>query len=131
MELALLSHDDLFCWVIGRFGEAASMVHDMVSSLAMARVTSVARAMGKQWTDGDLSKAITQIRQNLSVVSVRSQSECLLSRMLLVGPGANQAASRRHLAVGQEERMRRERAAHFLAKVTGRQIIRRGRFTGQ
>lgn len=131
VESALLNHEDLFCWVFGRFGEAAPHVHSMVQSLAEARVSSVARATGQQWTEAELGMAVTQIRRNLSVVAVRSQSDCLLSRMMLVGPGVNKAASRRHLAVAQEERMRRDRAVHFLARVTGRQVIRRGRFMGQ
>ena len=131
VETALLNHDELLGWVFGRFGEGSPLCHSMVQSLAEARVSSVARATGQQWTQAELGMAVTQIRRNLSVVTVRSQANCHLSRMLLVGLGANKAASRCHLAVAQEERMRKERAVHFLARVTGRQVIRRGRFMGQ
>ena len=64
----------------------------------------------------------------LSTASIRAQAQCLLTRMANVGEGVGEASKRRHWAAREEERMRRERAAQWIGRVRGRNIVRRGQF---
>ena len=74
--------------------------------------------------------AVTQLRRNLSIAAVRSKAVCMLACMLQVGPGANINMKQRQWQVF-EEKMHKERIAHFMARVRGAQVIRRGRFMEQ
>ena len=44
------------------------------------------------------------------------------------GGGGGRSRKRRHWAAREEERMRRERAAQWIGRVRGRNIVRRGQF---
>ena len=77
------------------------------------------------------SSQITYLRRQLSVCCVRAVADCLLTRLLQVGqagPGAAAAARRRSIALGLEERGRKERAAHWLLHPRGHRVLRRGQF---
>ena len=52
----------------------------------------------------------------------------LLERMTKVGEGARRAEGRRGLERMEEERMRRDREAQWLARVRGVGLVHRGRF---
>ena len=58
----------------------------------------------------------------------KANTNCLLSRITLCGDGVSEAAKRRRWQRFEEDRMKREREAVWRAKVSGHNIIRKGRF---
>ena len=81
--------------VFGAFGEASEDVHKLVHILASGRVKKVELQKGRECSKGDLGVIVGQVRRMLSVVAVRAQAECLLSRMMSVGEGVVEASRRR------------------------------------
>ena len=124
---------DLVGVAFGRFGEASESVHNLVAVLAKARVKQQELAWGR----GDaeerphLSVETGYIRRRLSSAAVMAFGHRLASRMSQVGvdgQGARQAAQRRQQWQLQEAQARLDRGAAWIARVCGRDIIRRGRF---
>ena len=74
-----------------------------------------------------LGKYLDRYRRILSCAFVRATESCLLARLGHLDAGAREAAQRRQVTVREEERDRREEAAHFQAYVRGRGGARRGR----
>ena len=67
----------------------------------------------------------------MSVCAVRAVADSLFCRLLQVGQqgaGAAAAARRRSFAMFEEEKARKERAAHWLLQTRGHQVLRRGQF---
>ena len=96
--------------VFGAFGEASQGVHDLVPILALSRIRAVGLQKGRESTKGEMGVLVGQLRRLLSTAAVRSQAECLLSRMRGVGRGTTAANRRRQRAVWDERRWARERA---------------------
>ena len=71
---------------------------------------------------------VGQVRKMLSVTSVRSKVECLLSRLRSVGRGAGAAYWRRQGAVREEVSWARERQAQAFGRRQGRKVVRHGMF---
>ena len=69
-----------------------------------------------------------QVRRILSVAAVRSQAECLLSRLRSVGSGAGAAYGRRQGALREKESWARERQAQAVGRRQGRKVVRHGMF---
>ena len=92
----------------------------------MSRVASKARARGWESSDGELGKAMGEVRIATSVVVVRSQQLCLLERISFLGPGAKAAAERRALTQRLEERRRRDALVYQLSHIN-RGLTRVGR----
>ena len=117
----------------GRFGEASDTVHKLVSTMAEARCKQqeLAYARGEAEEKPYLSVETGYIRRRISVAAVSCFGQRLVSRMSQVGDQNVQLAAGRRRAWGmEEERARGEREANWLATVTGRDIVRRGRFWG-
>ena len=115
----------------GRFGEASETMHNLVETMTTARVENQARA----WRRGeDVEKPNEAqekgfIRRQLSSACVIAFGHRLASRMSQVGgQGAALASQRRQEWSRQEELAREERSAAWLAKVSGHDPVRRGRF---
>ena len=117
----------------GRFGEVSDSVHKLVSTMAEARCKKqeLAYARGEAEEKPYLSIETGYIRRRISVAAVSCFGQRLVSRMSQVGDQNVQLAAGRRRAWGmEEERARGEREANWLATVTGRDIVRRGRFWG-
>ena len=76
--------------------------------------------------EGELGKAVGEVRIATSVVVVRSQQLCLLERLTFLGPGARAATERRALTQRLEERRRRDALAYQLSHIN-RGLARVGR----
>ena len=97
--------------VVGAFGEGSEDPHRLVQIIAESKVNNMGLARGREGTEAEMGKLVGQVRRMLSTVSVRAQSQCLLTRMSNVGEGVGQAGKRRQWAAAQEERMRKEMEA--------------------
>ena len=117
----------LQCLVVGRWAEGSQHLHSLVQGLAEGRALHQSRTTGVPTTPGDLATIIGRYRRILSCAFVRATESCLLARLGHLDAGAREAAQRRQVTVREEERDRREEAAHFQAHVRGRGGARRGR----
>lgn len=115
----------------GRFSEASESVHKLVDVMTEARVESQNRAWrrGEEVERPNESQEKAYIRRRLSTASVMAFGHRLSSRMSQVGgQGAALASQRRQQWGREEERARQERSAAWLARITGHDVVRRGRF---
>ena len=87
-----------------------------------------ARREGKLLSEQERGGVVGQLRRQLSTVSIRAASNCLLDRMHQCGEGASLAAKRREVSTFLEERMNEERQVQWLAKLRGGQLVQKGRF---
>ena len=127
LQRRLESYGPLLGLVVGAWGEASNDLHNLVQTLADARLQKQGRARGRQGSSGELGIVVSQIRRSLSTTAVRAQAEILLNRLSMLGPGARRAAKRREWTRRQEEAMQGERQAQWAANVSGRGAAR-GRF---
>ena len=77
-------------------------------------------------SNNELALVTGQIRRKLSETVVKSQVNCLLSRLHQVGPGNKQLAKKRQWALQMDEKMRKERNAHWLRRIEGVNTLRKG-----
>ena len=106
--------------VVGAFGEVSSDMERVIVAMAESRVLYLSRETGKPVTDGWRSLVLGQYRRHFSVLFVKVQAACLLSRVGHLGERGREAAGRRRDLMVQEERARREAQAHHMAYVRGR-----------
>ena len=83
---------------------------------------------GRPGSDQELAIITSQLRRRISAATARASFTLLLERMTKVGEGATRAEGRRGLERMEEERMRRDREAQWLARVRGVGLVNRGRF---
>ena len=99
--------------------------------MTTARVESQARAWrrGEDVEQPSESQEKTYLRRRISSASVTAFGHRLASRMSQVGgQGASLAGKRRQDWSREEAMAKEERSAAWLAKITGHDIVRRGRF---
>ena len=120
----------LQCLVVGHWAEGSQHLHSLVQGLAEGRALHQASTTGVPTTPGDLATIIGRYRRILSCAFVRATESCLLARLGHLDAGAREAAQRRQVTMREEERDRREEAAHFQAYVRGRGGARKGRLPG-
>ena len=112
---------DILELVVGAFGEASTDLERVIVAMAESRVLYLSRETGRPVTDGWRSVVVGQYRRHFSVLFVKVQAACLLSRLGHLGQRGREAAGkRRDLMVVQEERARLEAVAHHAAYVRGR-----------
>ena len=128
VEARLDQYGDLQGLVVGAFGEGSDDLHNLVQILAETRIRTLGMARGTPGTEEEQGVIVGQIRRRLSVVSVRAQAECLMSRMSHIGEGANGADKRRQWIRREEDIMRKERTAQWLGRVRGSRLVRKGQF---
>ena len=115
----------------GRFGEASESVHKLVDKMTEARVESQLRAWrrGEDVERPNEAQEKGYIRRRLSTASVTAFGHRLSSRMSQVGgEGAALASQRRKQWSREEEIAKVERAAAWVERITGHDVVRRGRF---
>ena len=119
---------DLMGLVVGRFNEVSNDVKNLIESMAGNRAALVARREGRHLSDQEKGLVVGQLRRQLSTVSIRAGSCCLLDRMHQCGPGASLVAKRREVSHHMEGVMRQEGEVQWLAKLQGGQLFQKGRF---
>lgn len=113
----------------GAWGEGSKDVHKMVDIFAKSRLKFQRLQEGRPTESGsqnELALIVGQIRRKLSVTAIKAQVRCLLSRLHQVGPGNKQLAKKRQWALTQDENMKRERQANWLARIEGVSTLRKG-----
>ena len=130
VESRLRQYPPLIKLVVGPWGEVSDDTHDLLEKFAQSRVKHQSLLRGKVVSHEEKASIITYLRRQLSICVVRANVECLFARLQQVGAGhgAAQAAKRRAWSQSQEERGRRERAAHWLAQTKGHRSLKRGHF---
>ena len=128
VERKLGEYGEILGLVVGAFGEGSEHLHNLVQSLAECRVSSIGLARGQPCSENELAMAIGQVRRRLSVASIRATSNCLLTRLTLIGEGARQAAKRRGWREREELLMRHEREAQWVGRVRSHGVTHRGQF---
>ena len=120
------------CLVVGRWAEGSQHLHNLAGWQSRARSTrrgprGAQNGGEPRPTAGNLAAIMGRYRQILSCTFIRATESCLLARLGHLDAGAREAAQRRQVTVWEEERDRREEAAHFQAHVRGRGWAMRGR----
>ena len=85
-------------------------------------------AAGRQASEFRLGEIIGQIRRKLSLATVKANVDCLMARLILLGGQSSEAGKRRRSQKQAEHWMRMEQEASWRAYVSGRSVIRKGRF---
>lgn len=134
----LQSYGEVRGFVVGRWGEMSSHLHDIISDLAKTRQRLESLLPGGQERDrignrysesGHLALLTGSLRRQLSLLAVRSQARLLIDRVEgLIGVGAISAARRRAAALRTARELELERRAHYVGQKQGRNIVRRGCF---
>ena len=114
--------------VFGAYGECSDGVKSMLDSFGESRLRTLGLAKGTPEALKELGQVTGYLRRRLSTAVIRANVRCLLERMLLVGEGVGQAGRRRQWARQEEEKARWEREGQWLARLTGRNLARRGDF---
>ena len=77
---------------------------------------------------GELGVLVGRIRKQMSVAAVKTQADCLITRMGNVGEGAGAAGKRRKGVIRWERRWEKEMQAEMVCEMQGQRIVRRGQF---
>ena len=126
VERRLDKFGDLLGLCFGAWGEASEGVHQLVQTLAEARLRYQGLQRGRPGSDQELGFLVGQVRRRLSLVAVKAQVDCLLAKLHQVGPGNSQLAKKRTWAILEDQRMARERGAQWLRRVEGVHTLRKG-----
>ena len=114
----------------GALAECSQDVHNLVTVLAACRVRTLS-LQGVPPSSRQMGLEVGRIRQRISLATVRANQMVILARLGMVGEGSAMAGRRRSWQRSEEQRMRMEREADWLAATTGQQLIQRGRFWGR
>ena len=124
----LESYPPVLDLVFGAFGETSDGAKKLLENLAESRLQSQGLRSGSPEANKELALVTSYLRRRLSSAVMRANVKCLMERLLLVGEGQGQAGKRRQWARREEERARLDREAHWLERVTGKNLSRRGDF---
>ena len=110
------------------YGECSDGVKHLLDVMAQSRLQSLGLRKGSLEAAKELSLVTGYLRRRLSTAIVKANVKCLLERLVKVGEGRGQADRRRQWARQEEARARLEREAQWQARITGRNLVRRGDF---
>ena len=132
VEAKLRSYPPLMKLVSGPNAEFSGDTHELLQVMADCKAQYQCRSQGLEESEWRVASNLCYLRRQLSVCAVRSVADSLFCRLQQagVGPGrgARLAAQRRALAMAQQERGRKERAAHWLQHTRGHRVLQRGQF---
>ena len=120
--------------VFGAWNEASPDVHELVHTIAKARLRKEEMLEGwggrrsRMTEEGALAVLTGQVRRSLSLVAARATSRCLLDRLEVLGSGDRAAQRRRSWREKEVRAMDREQRAHALSVQYGMRVLRRGEF---
>ena len=128
VERKLEEFGEIMGLCFGAWGEGSRDVHDLVDVLAKSRLKAQMLEVGRhdEGSNNELAQVTGQIRRKLSETVVKSQVNCLLSRLHQVGPGSKNLAKKRQWALQMDEKMRKEKKAHWLRRIEGVNTLRKG-----
>ena len=115
----LLGYGRLQLLVMGSWQEGTKDLHSLLDLLADLKVKRLGLARGRELSDRERARVLSDYRRILSVTAARASSGCLIGRLARFGPAFRAAAKRR-----EGERMEEEREAHWRANVVGRGVMR-------
>ena len=115
----LESYGPLKGLVIGAFQEGSKDVHSLLEILADSQLKSIGLARGREGSSQEKSIVLAGLRRQLSLVSAKAYSACIMDRVSRLGEKHRQAAKRRAWAKRAEEKMAEERRAHWNAFIRG------------
>ena len=120
----LLGYGRLQLLVVGSWQEGTKDLHSLLDLLADLKVKRLGLAKGRELSDRERTKVLSDYRRILSVTAARASSGCLIGRLARFGPAFRAAAKRREWVRSEGERMEEEREAHWRANVRGRGVLR-------
>ena len=84
---------ELLKLVAGPWADVSQDLHGLLRTFAEQRVEALARLAGRDSfsVEGELGKAMGEVRRALSIVIVQSNALCLLECLSQLGPGARRA----------------------------------------
>ena len=126
VERRLDEFGELLGLCFGAWGEGSEGVHQLVQTIAEARLKFQGLQKGRPGSDQELGLLVGQVRRRLSLVAVKAQVDCLLAKLHQVGPGNAQLAKKRSWAIQEDQRMARERSAQWIRRVEGVHTLRKG-----
>ena len=128
MERKLEEFGDIMGLCFGAWGEGSRDVHDLVEVLAKSRLKAQMLEVGRhdEGSNNELALVTGQIRRKLSETVVKSQVNCLLSRLHQVGPGSKNLAKKRQWALQMDEKMKKDNRAQWLRRIEGVNTLRKG-----
>ena len=112
----------------GAYGECSDGVKQLLEVMADSRLHCLGLRKGSLEAAKELSQVTGYLRRRLSTAIIKANVKCLLERLVLVGEGRGQADRRRQWARQVEARARLDREAQWQARITGRNLVRRGDF---
>ena len=124
----LLGYGRLQLLVMGSWQEGTKDLHSLLDLLADLKVKRLGLARGRELSDRERARVLSDYRRILSVTAARASSGCLIGRLARFGPAFRAAAKRREWVRREGERMEEEREAHWRANVRGRGVMR-GQFS--
>ena len=132
MQRRLASYGTVQGWSFGVWGEASDTVHSLIHTITEARLKISAQQPGRRAMrsiDVERAQLVGSLRRQISFVAVRANARLILSRMEShVGQGAGEAAKRRQHVAVLERQERRERQAHTISVIQGKNLLRQGQF---
>ena len=128
VERKLEEFGDIMGLCFGAWGEGSRDVHDLVEVLAKSRLKAQMLEVGRhdEGSNNELALVTGQIRRKLSETVVKSQVNCLLSRLHQVGPGSKNLAKKRQWALQMDEKMKKDNRAQWLRRIEGVNTLRKG-----
>ena len=126
IETRLDEFGEILGLCFGAWGEASRDVHVLIQVLAESRLAFTGMQRGRPGSKAELGMLTGQIRRRISLVAVKAQVECLLSKLHQVGPGNQRLAKNRQWALKEDDRMSRERRANWMLRYEGVQSMAKG-----
>ena len=114
--------------VFGAYGECSEGVKKLMDSLVSIKLQSLGLRKGVPGGDKELSQVTSYLRRRLSSAVMQANVRCLQERLIQVGEGFGQAGRRRRLEKIEQRREKLDREAQWMARVTGRRLVRTGDF---
>ena len=124
----LQSYPPVLDLCFGAFGETSDGVKRLLDVMAESRLQSLGLRKGSLEAAKEIGLVTGFLRRRLSSAVIKANVRCLLERLVLVGEGRGQADKRRQWARLEEARARMDREAQWQARITGRNLARRGDF---
>jgi hypothetical protein len=116
----LASYGKIESLAAGPWADVSKDLAQLILTMGELRVSTRARARGRERADWELGTVVAEMRRFLSCSIVRAQGLCLLSRLCYLGDGSKSAAQRRAQSKRGEEGRRQEARAFFHSHVRGR-----------
>ena len=117
---------DIIGLCFGAWGEASEDVHKLVQIISESRLRYQGFQRGRPGSEHELGVIVGQVRRRLSMAVMKSQVDCLLSKIHQVGPGNKQLAQKSDFAAKEDNRMSLEHQAQFVRRIEGLRTLRRG-----